>query len=94
MFLLLGRQIRRKILSLLDSVEFTQVYPQPLTLEYFDPGMIEQVIQKTESKTEDDTVYCNVKLLHSILLNELSNVQSNVMVANRPRILEVKYQLC
>ncbi|CAG2238144.1 NUP192 [Mytilus edulis] len=83
-----GRQIRRKILSLLDSVEFTQAYPQPLTLEYFDPGMIEQVIQKTESKTEDDTVYCNVKLLHSILLNELSNVQSNVMVANRPRILE------
>ncbi|XP_063402892.1 nuclear pore complex protein Nup205-like [Mytilus trossulus] len=83
-----GRQIRRKILSLLDSVEFTQVYPQPLTLEYFDPGMIEQVIQKTESKTEDDTIYCNVKLLHSILLNELSNVQSNVMVANRPRILE------
>ena len=74
---------------MLDSVEFIQIYPNHLSLEFFDPAMIEQVIQKAESKTEDDTVYCNVKVLHNILISELSNVQSSIMVGNRPIILEV-----
>lgn len=68
---------------------FTQAYPERLTLEFFDPALIEQVILKAEMKTEDNTIYCNVKIMRNILMNELSNVQSNVMVASRPRILEV-----
>lgn len=59
-------------------------------LEFFELSMIEQAIQSVETKTEQDVLYCDVRRLHRVLMNELNNVQGNIMVTQRPRVLEVK----
>lgn len=86
----LGRQVRRKLLGLLDEVDFSQRYPPTMHLEFFELSMIEQAIQSVETKTEQDVLYCDVRRLHRVLMNELNNVQGNIMVTQRPRVLEVR----
>lgn len=83
-----SRQVRRKLLGLLDEVDFSQRYPPTMHLEFFELSMIEQAIQSVETKTEQDVLYCDVKRLHRVLMNELNNVQGNIMVTQRPRVLE------
>jgi len=38
-----GRQFRRRIMSLLDTVSFDQTYPEQINLEFFDIRLIQQV---------------------------------------------------
>ncbi|KAJ8314739.1 hypothetical protein KUTeg_006889 [Tegillarca granosa] len=83
-----GKQTRRKLLTLLDSVDFTQQYPRPLALDFFDLSVIENVIKNAETKNKEDVIYCDVKELHRILMSELNNLQGTVMAAQRPRIVE------
>ncbi|OWF55575.1 nuclear pore complex protein Nup205-like [Mizuhopecten yessoensis] len=83
-----GKQTRRKLLCLLDAVDFTQQYPTPMSLEFFEPAMIEKVIQSTETVGEHGVVCSNINQLHQILTNELNNVQGTVMAAQRHRIVE------
>lgn len=84
-----GKQTRRKLLSLLDVIDFSQVYPAPLALEIFEPDKMERVIQSTERKGHEGIVYSNVRQLHRILNSELNNYQGTVVAAQRPRIIEV-----
>ncbi|CAH1799487.1 unnamed protein product [Owenia fusiformis] len=81
-------QTRRKILRLLDMLSFTQEYPQPLNLEFFEPSVIEQVIASRESKNDESVIYCNVKSLHKILMNELNNLQGSTAAGQRLKVLE------
>ncbi|KAK3096434.1 hypothetical protein FSP39_000076 [Pinctada imbricata] len=82
------KQTRRKLLCILDSVELTQRYPAPMQLEFFEPHVIEQVIREVESKLENEVVYCDIKMLHRVLMNELNNYQGNIMAAQRVRMIE------
>lgn len=86
-----GRQVRRKLLGLLDEVDFSQRYPPTMHLEFFDQSLIEQAIQSVETRTEQEVLYCDVRRLHRVLMNELNNYQGNIMVTQRPRVLEVNH---
>ncbi|ESP04618.1 hypothetical protein LOTGIDRAFT_237278 [Lottia gigantea] len=86
-----GKRTRRKLLCLLDSVTFSQDYPEQLQLDFFDPKLIEQVISNCESKTENDVIHCDVRALHRILISELNNQQGSLMAGQRPLIMgEIK----
>lgn len=54
--------VRRKILNILDSIDFTQDIPEPLQLDFFDWAQIEQVIANCEHKNARGQVVCNVKV--------------------------------
>ncbi|KAL3882663.1 hypothetical protein ACJMK2_028981 [Sinanodonta woodiana] len=84
----IGQQSRRKLMRLLDSLEFTQEYPDQLDLEFFEPHMIQQVLASVEGKTEQGICYYNVKTLHRILMNELNNLPGTTMAGQRTHIQE------
>lgn len=54
--------VRRKILSILDSIDFSQEIPEPLQLDFFDRAQIEQVIANCEHKNLRGQTVCNVKV--------------------------------
>lgn len=54
--------VRRKILSILDSIDFSQEIPEPLQLDFFDRTQIEQVIANCEHKNLRGQTVCNVKV--------------------------------
>lgn len=58
--------VRRKILSILDSIDFSQDIPEPLQLDFFDRVQIEQVIANCEHKNARGQVVCNVKVRSSL----------------------------
>ncbi|OWK06699.1 NUP205 [Cervus elaphus hippelaphus] len=59
--------VRRKILSILDSIDFSQEIPEPLQLDFFDRAQIEQVIANCEHKNLRGQTVCNVKEISTIL---------------------------
>lgn len=82
-------QMRRKILSLLDSVEFTQEFPDVLQLNYFDQGVTERVIASCEQKSDETgVVYCNVRELHRLLNNEISSAQGAATAGQKNFLLQ------
>lgn len=54
--------VRRKILSILDSIDFSQEIPEPLQLDFFDRAQIEQVIANCEHRNLRGQTVCNVKV--------------------------------
>ncbi|EPY80049.1 nuclear pore complex protein Nup205-like protein [Camelus ferus] len=60
-------KVRRKILSILDSIDFSQEIPEPLQLDFFDRAQIEQVIANCEHKNLRGQTVCNVKEISTIL---------------------------
>ena len=83
-----GMEGRRKILVLLDLVEFPVASLPPLELKYFDQQRTEEVIKSCETN-EEGVVYVDVKLLHKLLMNELSGLQGAAALAQKPYIVEV-----
>ncbi|XP_062614762.1 nuclear pore complex protein Nup205-like, partial [Saccostrea cucullata] len=83
-----SRQVSRKLLGFLYEVDFSQRYPPTMKLEFLESSMIEQAIKSVETPTEQDILYCDVKRLHCLLMNELNNYHGNIMVTQRPRVLE------
>ncbi|XP_045195259.2 nuclear pore complex protein Nup205-like [Mercenaria mercenaria] len=83
-----GRQYRRRIMSLLDTVQFSQQYPDQIHLEFFDYRLIQQVITSVERKDEGGVTFYDVKSLYRILMNELNNLQGTTMAGQRQMIIE------
>nr|XP_054774519.1 nuclear pore complex protein Nup205-like [Lytechinus pictus] len=82
-----GLQMRRRILQLLDSVEFCQTFPAPLRLESFEPSGVEQTILNCEEKNEYGVLLCNLRLLHHILVDQLNrHGASGSVVGQRSRV--------
>lgn len=54
--------VRRKLLSVLDTVEFSQDIPELLQLDFFERAQIEQVISNCEHVNEQGHTVCNVKV--------------------------------
>lgn len=83
-------QTRRKLLSILESIEFSQNVPPPLHLNYFDVAVTEKAIASCEQKSEDTSVmFCNVPVLHKLLMGEISGVQGTSTVGQRNFLLQV-----
>ena len=83
-----GSQAQRKLISLLDVISFKQEYPAPLQLEFFEPAVVEQVIKSCEQHGDDGVVFCNVKMLHKILTNEV-NLQVSTLGGQRSVMMQV-----
>ena len=73
-FWFVGGQIRRKLLSILDSISLSQTYPEAIQLEFFDPSAVDRLITGCEQKSAG-VGFCNVKVLHKVLMTELNNIQ-------------------
>lgn len=54
--------VRRKLLSVLDTIEFSQDIPELLQLDFFERTQIEQVISNCEHVNEQRHTVCNVKV--------------------------------
>uniref|UniRef100_A0A8D1CGS2 Nucleoporin 205 n=1 Tax=Sus scrofa TaxID=9823 RepID=A0A8D1CGS2_PIG len=82
-------KVRRKILSILDSIDFSQEIPEPLQLDFFDRAQIEQVIANCEHKNLRGQTVCNVKLLHRVLVAEVNALQGMAAIGQRPLLMEI-----
>ncbi|XP_048356596.1 nuclear pore complex protein Nup205 [Sphaerodactylus townsendi] len=81
-------KVRRKILSILDSIDFSQEIPEPLQLDFFDRAQIEQVIANCENKSAHGPVICNVKHVHKVLIAEVNALQGIAALGQRPLLME------
>lgn len=54
--------VRRKLLSVLDAIDFSQDIPELLQLDFFERTQIEQVISNCEQVNEQGHTVCNVKV--------------------------------
>ncbi|XP_025098310.1 nuclear pore complex protein Nup205-like isoform X3 [Pomacea canaliculata] len=85
---LIGKQMRNKLLSLLDTVDFTHQFPPELQLTFFDPKMIEAVLSNHEVQDAEGVAYYDVRSLRRLLIAELDNQQGPMMSGQRPLIME------
>uniref|UniRef100_A0A8D2L072 Nucleoporin 205 n=1 Tax=Varanus komodoensis TaxID=61221 RepID=A0A8D2L072_VARKO len=81
-------KVRRKILSILDSIDFSQEIPEPLQLDFFDRAQIEHVIANCENKSARGPIICNVKHLHKVLIAEVNALQGMAALGQRPLLME------
>ncbi|XP_065267143.1 nuclear pore complex protein Nup205 isoform X2 [Emys orbicularis] len=81
-------KVRRKILSILDSINFSQEIPEPLQLDFFDRAQIELVIANCEHKNARGQVICNVKYLHRVLVAEVNALPGMAAIGQRPLLME------
>lgn len=58
--------MRRKLLSVLDAIDFSQDMPELLQLDFFERTQIEQVISNCEHVNEQGHTVCNVKVRFQI----------------------------
>lgn len=70
--------VRRKLLSVLDAIDFSQDMPELLQLDFFERTQIEQVISNCEHVNEQGHTVCNVKV--GLSLNMLSSLSLSVYV--------------
>lgn len=83
-------QTRRKLLAILESVEFSQDVPPPMQLNYFDVTITEKAIASCEQKAEDSGVmFCNVPVLHKLLMGEITGVQGTATAGQRNFLIQV-----
>ncbi|XP_074533246.1 nuclear pore complex protein Nup205 isoform X2 [Halichoeres trimaculatus] len=81
-------KVRRKLLSVLDVIEFSQDMPELLQLDFFERTQIEQVISNCEHVNEQGHTVCNVKLLHRVLVAEVNALQGMAAIGQRPLLME------
>ncbi len=86
-----GSQTRRKLLSILDAIDFSQDYPEPLKLEFFNPTLVEQVAAACETRNDHGTQLTNVRRLYRILTSEL-NTPQGLSMGQRPLMMQVSKQ--
>ncbi|XP_028263251.1 nuclear pore complex protein Nup205 isoform X1 [Parambassis ranga] len=81
-------KVRRKLLSVLDVIDFSQDMPELLQLDFFERTQIEQVISNCEHVNEQGHTVCNVKLLHRVLVAEVNALQGMAAIGQRPMLME------
>ncbi|XP_039266585.2 nuclear pore complex protein Nup205-like [Styela clava] len=65
-----------QILRILNILDFSQEFPQPLALEQFVPANVENAIQSCEVRNEHGLSYCDIKALHELLEANVNTLQS------------------
>ncbi|XP_056137198.1 nuclear pore complex protein Nup205 [Lampris incognitus] len=81
-------KVRRKLLSVLDAIDFSQDVPELLQLDFFERTQIEQVISNCEHVNKEGHTVCNVKLLHRVLVAEVNALQGMAAIGQRPLLME------
>ncbi|XP_056621541.1 nuclear pore complex protein Nup205 isoform X1 [Triplophysa dalaica] len=81
-------KVRRRLLSVLDAIDFSQEAPELLQLDFFERAQIEQVITNCEHVNEKGHTVCNVKLLHRVLVAEINALQGMAAIGQRPLLME------
>ncbi|XP_039625995.1 nuclear pore complex protein Nup205 isoform X3 [Polypterus senegalus] len=81
-------KVRRKILRILDAIDFSEEAPDLPQLDFFDQAQIEQVISNCEHTNDQGQTACNVKLLHRVLMAEINALQGMAAIGQRPLLLE------
>uniref|UniRef100_A0A8C2BGC4 Nucleoporin 205 n=1 Tax=Cyprinus carpio TaxID=7962 RepID=A0A8C2BGC4_CYPCA len=81
-------KVRRRLLSILDAIDFSQEAPELLQLDFFERAQIEQVITNCEHVNEQGHTVCNVKLLHRVLVAEINALQGMAAIGQRPLLME------
>ncbi|KAM8860542.1 nuclear pore complex protein Nup205 isoform 2-T2 [Synchiropus picturatus] len=81
-------KVRRKLLSVLDAIDFSQDMPELLQLDFFERTQIEQVISNCEHVNEHGHTVCNVKLLHRVLVAEVNALQGMAAIGQRPLLMD------
>uniref|UniRef100_A0A673G8I8 Nucleoporin 205 n=1 Tax=Sinocyclocheilus rhinocerous TaxID=307959 RepID=A0A673G8I8_9TELE len=81
-------KVRRRLLSVLDAIDFSQEAPELLQLDFFERAQIEQVITNCEHVNEQGHTVCNVKLLHRVLVAEINALQGMAAIGQRPLLME------
>lgn len=81
-------KVRRRLLSVLDAIDFSQEAPELLQLDFFERTQIEQVITNCEHVNEQGHTVCNVKLLHRVLVAEINALQGMAAIGQRPLLME------
>lgn len=82
-------QTRRKLLAILESVEFCQDVPPLLQLNYFDMAVTEEAIASCEQEAEDGGVtLCNIPVLHKLLMREIIGAQGTATAGQRNFLLQ------
>uniref|UniRef100_T1JB70 Partial AB-hydrolase lipase domain-containing protein n=1 Tax=Strigamia maritima TaxID=126957 RepID=T1JB70_STRMM len=78
--------VRRKLLSILDAIDFTEHYPDPPQWEYFDPPSAELAISQCEKRQMNGLTVVNVLMLHQLLNRELNDLKGASALGQRPLI--------
>ncbi|KAK9958794.1 hypothetical protein ABG768_010895 [Culter alburnus] len=81
-------KVRRRLLSVLDAIDFSQEAPELLQLDFFERTQIEQVITNCEHVNEQGHTVCNVKLLRRVLVAEINALQGMAAIGQRPLLME------
>ncbi|BFZ24882.1 hypothetical protein BsWGS_27921 [Bradybaena similaris] len=83
-----GKNVRHRLLGILDTLSFEQTFPSPVQFTFFDKSKIEGLVKSLEQRTREGAVYCDVHALRQELLTELANQQGPMVSGQRPHILE------
>nr|KAG5691714.1 hypothetical protein BaRGS_010217 [Batillaria attramentaria] len=83
-----SKQMRSKLLSILDTVSFSHQFPPELHFTFFNPKVIEGVLSSHEVLDAEGVSYYNVRALRRLLIAELNNQQGPMMAGQRPLIME------
>ncbi|XP_067276306.1 nuclear pore complex protein Nup205 isoform X1 [Pseudorasbora parva] len=81
-------KVRRRLLSVLDAIDFSQEAPELLQLDFFERTQIEHVITNCEHVNEQGHTVCNVKLLRRVLVAEINALQGMAAIGQRPLLME------
>lgn len=86
-------QGQNRFLRLLSIIDLNQEYPPEFQLQFFDPGVIENVVASLESSPSSgasgETGLCDLRSLNRLLMDELNSAQG-IPIAQRSRIVEVR----
>ncbi|KAL8613661.1 hypothetical protein ACOMHN_029753 [Nucella lapillus] len=83
-----GKQLRSKLLSLLDTVSFSCQFPPELQLQFFNPKAIEGELSVHEVTDPHGVAYYDVRAIRRLLIAAVDNQQGPMMAGQRPLILE------
>ncbi|KAK3769775.1 hypothetical protein RRG08_046880 [Elysia crispata] len=83
-----GKQMRNRLLGVLDTVSFEQQFPPAVSFTFFDRDQVEALVRSLEQRTREGVAYCDVRLLRKVLLTELANQQGPMVAGQRPHITE------
>ncbi|XP_064397234.1 nuclear pore complex protein Nup205-like isoform X2 [Halichondria panicea] len=85
---------KRKILLLLDSVDFSEKDTPTFDLQFFDQSAMEEAIKSCEAKEEvSGGGYTDVKALHRLLMMELNMLQGTGAAGQRQSVLEEIHEI-
>lgn len=76
------------LLAILDQLDWSQSFPKAPQWDFFDAGVMEQVIVQCERSTADGYLAVDVQRLHRFLLMEVGNLHGAGTAVRRPIIAE------